>query len=594
MPVVIWRRVEVPSVDKTDVLSSPGNTAAYEAEVKAALAVNLPPITAWLDARGRKYEVDAGSPVLTAHLTADEVLELGRLHHAVAWIDYHRPVVPASTAWWGDTGIPMARTMVNGASIPVCVVESSHPQMCGASCEPSGSPPFIPCNENLRLGAVKCGSSSGDNHVENVSNIISSLYPSLPGVTNAPVKISDFNTFHGRDENDNFVWHPTEWGLSLFNAWSWCRSKGALAINYSMSFPDPNKFQGPVSATWPPPDGDYTASDQVVDWQVMQPPYPLIAMSAGNEGHIANGEWVKNKAHNAIIVGALDDKATGGNVADDVVWLDPSSGGSSWKNPHGYSNTGDHELPHIVAPGKCIDTGGRTCCPTCSPPRPLTGTSYATPQVVGAAALMMERAPSLQGWPEVIKGILMVTATRHVPPDGPLPFNGVGSASDRRGGIGALDTGLAVTFANMPVVAVNQPALFYARASLPITGNTGATGPFGPYNIRNHNRRVRVVLTWNTWVGGCSNSSQFCDFDVPPDIDLDVKDKATHARVCNSSSFDSTWEACEFNAIAGQGVPGLDLCAFGQGVRTHQREPCLVRRWPPGATAARCCSGVFG
>ena len=552
MPVVIWRRVEVQSVDKLDVMSSPGNTAAYEADVKAALAVNLPPIKAFLDARGRKYEVDDQSPIVTAHLTADEVLELGRLNRSVAWIDYHRPVVPQSTAWYGDTGVPFARQMVNGGNISVCVVEGSHPEMCGASCNPSGSPAFVPCNSNLRLGALKCQSGSGDRHIENVSNIISSFYPYLPGVTNAPVHISDFQTHAGLDDQGNHVWYPTEWGLNLFNAWNWCREKGALAINYSMSYPDPRKFQGPVSNTWPPPDGDYTASDMVVDWQVMQPPYPVIAMAAGNDGH-GDQPWVKNKAHNAIIVGAIDDKTTAGNFTDDVVWYDPPPapvlGGSSWRNPHGYSNHGDHELPHIVAPGKCIDMGGRTCTAT----QPLTGTSYAAPQIVGAAALMMDRNPSLKGWPEVIKGILLATAGRHVPPDQPLPPTGVGTAAgDRKSGAGALDTGLAVTAANMPLVSTNAPAQIYARGSLPITGHQGATGPWGPFNIRGNNRRQRVVLTWTTWVGGCTNSSQFCDFDVPPDLDLRVVDKQTQQRLCSSLSFDSTWEACEFNAVSGR------------------------------------------
>ena len=74
----------------------------------------------------------------------------------------------------------------------------------------------------------------------------------------------------------------------------------------------------------------------------------------------------------------------------------------------------------------------------------------------------------------------------------------------------------------------------------------------GPFNIRGNNRRQRVVLTWTTWVGGCTNSSQFCDFDVPPDLDLRVVDKQTQQRLCSSLSFDSTWEACEFNAVSGR------------------------------------------
>jgi bacillopeptidase F len=160
--------------------------------------------------------------------------------------------------------------------------------------------------------------------------------------------------------------------------------------------PDPDMAPDVVSNSWGDyPGADETLRDAVRAW-VAAGIVPVFA--AGNNG--AGGVGSPGSYPEAIAVGATD----GGDTVAPFSSRGPSPIDESVK-------------PDVVAPGVFI----RSAAPG-GVYFPNTGTSMATPQVAGIAALLLQADPSLT--PPLIANILRSTADP-VPP-APLPNNDVG------------------------------------------------------------------------------------------------------------------------------------------------------------------------
>jgi subtilisin family serine protease len=135
----------------------------------------------------------------------------------------------------------------------------------------------------------------------------------------------------------------------------------------------------------------------------------IVVVAAGNEGPDNQGLWSMGAASNVITIGATDDLDT--ITRDDDVIAGYSSRGPRKDNNDG--NPFDELKPDISAPGTGItqveydrfgDGSGQGYGSRGS------GTSYATPLVVGIVALMLEANPDLTN--ELIKEILRFSAER--------------------------------------------------------------------------------------------------------------------------------------------------------------------------------------
>lgn len=149
----------------------------------------------------------------------------------------------------------------------------------------------------------------------------------------------------------------------------------------------------------------------------------VVVVSCGNEGPDNDGLWCMGAASKVITVGATDDKNTITRT-DDVI-ADYSSRGPRKDNND--DDPYDELKPDVVAPGTNIiqaeydrigDGSGNGYGDRGS------GTSYASPNVAGVVALMLEANPGLT--PTQIKDIFHQTAEqRGAPeyPDYPYPHN---------------------------------------------------------------------------------------------------------------------------------------------------------------------------
>lgn len=248
--------------------------------------------------------------------------------------------------------------------------------------------------------------------------------------------------------------------------------------------------------------GALTELDRYYDFLVINQ-YRTVVPAAGNPG---NADFVMSPgtAYNVITVGAYDEQTN--LIAGFSGGVDPGS------------THGDREKPEVAAPG--VDFLSTT---NASPwiGNVTSGTSYAAPMVTGTAALMMQRNPSLQFWPEAVRAILMATATQNM--------DGASRLSELEGA-----GGIYADYADDVAHGVNGNwgAIAYDCSAAPTT-------VLGSMSLV-RNQLVRVVMSYDT-------DPSYASYNTLPSADLDliIKDPSG-AYVAASASYDNTYEIVEF------------------------------------------------
>lgn len=240
---------------------------------------------------------------------------------------------------------------------------------------------------------------------------------------------------------------------------------------------------------------------------IVQDRWRTVVVAAGNSG-LGNRVLNPSQAYNVIAVGAFNDRG----------WPWAMAPFSSSGDP--VSMHGDREKPEVAAPGVGIVTTLGTGLTSAAG---VSGTSFASPIVTGAAALTMRRNGWLSIWPESVKSILMATATTNLEGSARL------SEHDGAGGINA-------NFADQVAGHAN--------------GTWGGTGYSCASPVQwivssvyvQAGRRVRVAMAWDANPAAPNYSSR-------PGADLDMRILGpTNAIVASSLSWDNTYEIVDFIA----------------------------------------------
>ena len=250
-----------------------------------------------------------------------------------------------------------------------------------------------------------------------------------------------------------------------------------------------------------------------------------------------SAEFVNHKGYNSLTVGNHNDDASA------------MTGGSVFRNPA--SMRGDRELPELCANGLEVRAVG-------VPRENTTGTSFATPAVAGAAALMQEVNSTLRSWPEGCRAILLAGAGRNLVDN--TWWTDVQGGVDAADGSGALDTRESVEIAKIRRVrnssgtqrgwdkgilrstdfdADGQSTFFYQ-----------ARVPSGSPLLW----RVKVALAWTSKLG--INLAAFpmgvgLLSELAVDLDLTVWD-SNGRQVAYSASWDNSYEIAEFLSLPGK------------------------------------------
>lgn len=312
------------------------------------------------------------------------------------------------------------------------------------------------------------------------------------------------------------------------DALTWAvKDKNCTAINQSF-----HRSSEPGSST-------LSSDDNYGDYLATRYPYPLIVHAAGNfwNGDSDNinppsSEYVNHKGYNTISVGNHNDTATA------------MSSSSVFRNPS--SSHGDRELPEISANGVGVTADSIT----------KSGTSMASPAVVGVVALLQGTSSTLKHWPEGCRAVLLASATKNV--RGNTWWQDVSNGIDARDGSGAVNASEAYNvvqhrrWPNAPATrrgwdvgllsssdfGSNKLSTFEYKVSVP-------NQAFGP-------RRVKVALAWTS--KATKKSFLFWSWylsELKVDLDLMIYDE-DGAMVGYSGSWDNSYEIAEFIGLPGK------------------------------------------
>jgi hypothetical protein len=300
----------------------------------------------------------------------------------------------------------------------------------------------------------------------------------------------------------------------------WAVDEGCTVINQSFHRDDEQT------------DGDLSFDDVYKDWLILRPPYPTIIQAAGNGD---DDEFVNHKGFNSIAVANHNDSASA------------LSGTSVFANPN--SIHGDRELPEIAANGTMVTAAGQS----------NGGTSFASPAVVGIAALLQDEASVLRSWPEGCRALLLAGAKRNVTDS--TWWQDVSSGVDAADGSGSANALESFRITRSRSRRNNAPA----RRGWDI--GVLNDGDFGRDRLSTFSYRVRVpsgsrfwvpthvkvALAWNSRV----TELNILGIRIPLssrltlDFDLLVFDDAG-TRVATSASWDNSYEIAEFDAVPGR------------------------------------------
>ncbi|MBU0968663.1 MAG: S8 family peptidase [Proteobacteria bacterium] len=295
------------------------------------------------------------------------------------------------------------------------------------------------------------------------------------------------------------------YGSQLQSAATRAYTWGADVIN--------NSWGGLISTMVP------SANDRFFDDMVINKHVNIVA-AAGNRAGPCNGDGKvlsPGLGYNTLTVGNFNDMNTS-SLADDVM-----NSCSSYVDPA--SSHGDREKPEVSAPGSRIYST-TTNLPWLGSIG--SGTSYSAPMVSSTIALMIDRNPSLDNWPEAVKAILMATATHNI--------EGARRLSDKDGAGG-------IVASRADYVAMNTSNAYGRWGGMAYSCSTA-----DPYKISmslTAGKRTRVVIVWD-------QNTAYGLYGSKPSADLDLKIYRGTTLIAGSYSMDNTYEIVQFTpAVTG-------------------------------------------
>jgi len=298
-------------------------------------------------------------------------------------------------------------------------------------------------------------------------------------------------------------------------------------------------------------DPNLSADDLIADYLVLQPPYPTIVQAAGNGPAT---EYVNHKGFNTTRVGNHIDGATA--MRPTSVFRDPNS------------THGDRELPDLSANGTTVTATGVTD----------SGTSFASPAVAGTVAVLQSVDSTLTRWPVACRAILLASCGRNI--SGGTWSQAARSASeDGIDGSGALDAEEAVQIARARAYrqgAASQRGWDIGYLESMDLGTNGVTTFRWPVQIPASGRHtLKAALAWNSKVTYTTDTTLTPPVKVTESkltVDLDLWIYRDNVLVAHSSTFDSSFEIVEFEAVAGatyeiriKRFSGTDSAEYGIG-----------------------------
>lgn len=388
----------------------------------------------------------------------------------------------------------------DGTGVDIAILENDNVDFTS----PSGSE--CPDGNNCfrHQGPTRGGSSGVDWHATLVASAAASDHTTYWGMApGATVMSAGISGPDRQDDIDALVW-ALDQGAEVVNAsYQWCTGSPQMDV-----------------------------IDRAFD-HYARARYRMFVVAAGNNVPDCPFDYVDSpaKGWNVLSIGAYDDQ-------NDSDWSnDEMADFSTWYNPDSLS--WDREKPEVVAPGVSItgiEMDGNL--------RTEDGTSFATPQVAGLAALLIDRNSSLNVWSEVNRAIIMASATHNI--EGPA---GIPSGQDLRDGAGGINAVLADTVAQTRNFSDVDPCIDSCWWGIGISNTSFPVGT-GLYRYFTANRGdfIRVAITW--WSHADCPSIANCNFDrLDTDLDFGVQDPNFQwVPGAWSASWDNNYELVEFVA----------------------------------------------
>ncbi len=457
---------------------------------------------------------------VAANVPLKEISKLTNYDYVIAIGDGEGKLEPQSHSMSDlKTSIDARGLSVNGSKVKVAVLDTGIRQVQAQT--PFTAHPDLPVGNKI-ISQTYCTfagcSSTGNytdftNHGTHVAGIISGLgiiSPSMSGVANATsimnVKL-DFTSG------------------SLATGLDWALTNGAQVVNLSVAFPARPCFDT---------DSYNIITDEAVDEGA------VVVAAAGNFGSYGAASISSPGCSvNAITVGAVDDKETASN-SDDTI----ASFSSLGPAPSGRLK------PDLVAPGMLVNStdacyyyndtntmNNKICTTAINPSEPyINGTSFSTPQVSAAAALLLQSQPQYS--PLQVKAALLLGAQWNPKNNG----NVSNTATQYENG-GSTDTTLnSWGFGYLDVAK----SLSYANSGKNIITDTIVQGQDKNYTFSaTSGNQVKVILSWLKHPQG--NVTYPNDIGIS-NLDFYITRGDTGQTVISSTSKNQTNEFAVFNA----------------------------------------------